>query len=156
MRVRILLDGGAYASSSSAVTSNAASFACGPYSVENALVESTCVYTNNPPCGAMRGFGAVQVCFGHESQMDKLAAALGIALGMRAAATIAATVALTAALLATWLVSALAVARAWPDVLSNAVDPGWVPTKMGGPTATGDLQMGYLTQTWLAVSNCTV
>lgn len=48
---------------------------------------------------------------------------------------------------------ALTLARAWPDVLSNAVDPGWVPTKMGGPTATGDLQMGYLTQTWLAVSN---
>jgi CO/xanthine dehydrogenase Mo-binding subunit len=78
VRVRILLDGGAYASSSTAVTSNAASFACGPYKVENALVESTCVYTNNPPCGAMRGFGAVQACFAHEAQMDKLAAALGI------------------------------------------------------------------------------
>jgi NAD(P)-dependent dehydrogenase (short-subunit alcohol dehydrogenase family) len=48
---------------------------------------------------------------------------------------------------------ALSVARAWPEVLSNAVDPGWVPTKMGGTAATGDLQMGYLTQTWLAVSN---
>jgi NAD(P)-dependent dehydrogenase (short-subunit alcohol dehydrogenase family) len=48
---------------------------------------------------------------------------------------------------------ALTLARAWPEVLSNAVDPGWVPTKMGGPHATGDLQMGYLTQTWLAVSN---
>ena len=48
---------------------------------------------------------------------------------------------------------ALTLARVWPDVLSNAVDPGWVPTKMGGPAATGDLQMGYLTQTWLAVSN---
>jgi CO/xanthine dehydrogenase Mo-binding subunit len=78
VRVRILLDGGAYASSSTAVTSNAASFACGPYRVENALIESTCVYTNNPPCGAMRGFGAVQSCFAHEAQMDKLAAALGI------------------------------------------------------------------------------
>jgi CO/xanthine dehydrogenase Mo-binding subunit len=78
VRVRILLDGGAYASSSTAVTSNAASFACGPYAVENALVESTCVYTNNPPCGAMRGFGAVQSCFAHEAQMDKLAEALGI------------------------------------------------------------------------------
>ena len=78
VRVRILLDGGAYASSSTAVTSNAASFACGPYAVENALIESTCVYTNNPPCGAMRGFGAVQVCFAHEAQMDKLAAALNI------------------------------------------------------------------------------
>jgi CO/xanthine dehydrogenase Mo-binding subunit len=78
VRVRILLDGGAYASSSSAVTSNAASFACGPYAVENALIESTSVYTNNPPCGAMRGFGAVQSCFAYEAQMDKLATELGI------------------------------------------------------------------------------
>jgi NAD(P)-dependent dehydrogenase (short-subunit alcohol dehydrogenase family) len=50
---------------------------------------------------------------------------------------------------------ALTLARAWPHVLSNAVDPGWVPTKMGGPDATGDLEMGYLTQTWLAVSTDT-
>ena len=78
VRMRILLDGGAYASSSTAVTSNAASFACGPYNVANALIESTCVYTNNPPCGAMRGFGAVQTCFAAEAQMDELAAALGI------------------------------------------------------------------------------
>jgi NAD(P)-dependent dehydrogenase (short-subunit alcohol dehydrogenase family) len=48
---------------------------------------------------------------------------------------------------------ALTLARAWPDVLSNAVDPGWVPTKMGGASATGDLEQGYRTQTWLAVSN---
>jgi NAD(P)-dependent dehydrogenase (short-subunit alcohol dehydrogenase family) len=48
---------------------------------------------------------------------------------------------------------ALTLARAWPEVLSNAVDPGWVPTKMGGPAATDDLELGYLTQTWLAVSN---
>jgi CO/xanthine dehydrogenase Mo-binding subunit len=76
VRMRILLDGGAYASSSSAVTSNAAAFACGPYAVPNALIESTGVYTNNPPCGAMRGFGAVQACFAAEAQMDKLAQAL--------------------------------------------------------------------------------
>jgi NAD(P)-dependent dehydrogenase (short-subunit alcohol dehydrogenase family) len=48
---------------------------------------------------------------------------------------------------------AFAIARRWPDVLSNAVDPGWVPTKMGGPGAPDDLEMGYLTQTWLAVSD---
>ena len=78
VRMRILLDGGAYASSSTAVTSNAASFALGPYRVDNALIESTSVYTNNPPCGAMRGFGAVQTCFAAEAQMDKLAEALGI------------------------------------------------------------------------------
>jgi NAD(P)-dependent dehydrogenase (short-subunit alcohol dehydrogenase family) len=48
---------------------------------------------------------------------------------------------------------AFAVARLWPDVLSNAVDPGWVPTKMGGAGATDDLELGHLTQTWLAVSD---
>ena len=48
---------------------------------------------------------------------------------------------------------AFAVARCWPDVLSNAVDPGWVPTKMGGPGAPDDFDKGYLTQTWLAVSD---
>jgi len=47
---------------------------------------------------------------------------------------------------------AFAVARYWPDVLSNAVDPGWVPTKMGGPSAPDDLTEGHLTQTWLAAS----
>lgn len=47
---------------------------------------------------------------------------------------------------------ALAAARRWPDVLSNAVDPGWVRTKMGGPSAPVDLQTGQRTQSWLAVS----
>ena len=78
VRMRILLDGGAYASSSTAVISNACSFAVGPYAVPNVLIEGTCVYSNNPPCGAMRGFGAVQACFAAEAQMDKLAAELGI------------------------------------------------------------------------------
>ena len=48
---------------------------------------------------------------------------------------------------------AIAVARHWPDVLSNAVDPGWVPTKMGGPGAPDDLTKGHLTQTWVAASD---
>jgi len=48
---------------------------------------------------------------------------------------------------------AIAVARIWPDVLSNAVDPGWVPTKMGGPGAPDDLRLGHLTQGWLATSD---
>jgi len=47
----------------------------------------------------------------------------------------------------------LAVARKWPDVYSNAVDPGWVPTKMGGRGAPDNLQKGYETQVWLAVSD---
>ncbi|UDM52772.1 SDR family NAD(P)-dependent oxidoreductase [Cupriavidus sp. MP-37] len=46
-----------------------------------------------------------------------------------------------------------AVARLWPDVISNAVDPGWVPTKMGGPDAPDDLRLGHLTQEWLATSD---
>lgn len=48
---------------------------------------------------------------------------------------------------------ALTLARVWQDVLSNSVDPGWAPTKMGGAAATDDLEKGYATQTWLAVSN---
>ena len=48
---------------------------------------------------------------------------------------------------------AFAVARLWPDVLSNAVEPGWVATKMGGPRATGDLDAAFRTQAWLATSD---
>jgi xanthine dehydrogenase D subunit len=76
VRARVVLDGGAYASSSTAVCSNAACFAAGPYDVPNARLDAYVTYTNNPPCGAMRGFGSVQVAIGHEAQMDKLAAAL--------------------------------------------------------------------------------
>lgn len=47
---------------------------------------------------------------------------------------------------------ALAVARRWPGVVSSAVDPGWVPTRMGGPNAPDDLRLGHLTQEWLATS----
>jgi xanthine dehydrogenase D subunit len=78
VEARIVLDGGAYASSSTAVIANACAFAAGPYCVPNAHIEGFAVRTNNPPCGAMRGFGAVQSCFAHEAQMDKLAAALGL------------------------------------------------------------------------------
>jgi CO/xanthine dehydrogenase Mo-binding subunit len=74
----IVLDGGAYASSSPAVAANAATLGVGPYEVPNVVMDSYAVYTNNPPCGAMRGFGAVQACFAYESQMDKLAAALSM------------------------------------------------------------------------------
>jgi xanthine dehydrogenase D subunit len=76
MRVRVVFDGGAYASSSRAVCLNAASTAIGPYRCPAARVEAIIAYTNNPPCGAMRGFGAVQTCFAYEAQMDKLAEAL--------------------------------------------------------------------------------
>lgn len=78
VRMRLLLDGGAYASGSPAVTFNAATMPVGPYWVPNAVLEATTVYTNNPPAGAMRGFGVVQSCFAAESQMDALAAELGM------------------------------------------------------------------------------
>jgi xanthine dehydrogenase D subunit len=78
VRVRLLMDGGAFTSTSPQVIHNAATFAAGPYEIPNALIEATAVYTNNPPCGAMRGFGAPQVCFAYEAQMDKLAVALGM------------------------------------------------------------------------------
>jgi NAD(P)-dependent dehydrogenase (short-subunit alcohol dehydrogenase family) len=48
---------------------------------------------------------------------------------------------------------AMAVARLWPDVLSNAVDPGWVPTRMGGPGASDDLRLGHVTPVRLATSD---
>ncbi len=78
VEARLLLDGGAYASTSAAVIANASCFAVGPYRVPNAVIDGYAVRTNNPPCGAMRGFGAVQSCFAYEAQMDKLAVALGL------------------------------------------------------------------------------
>jgi NAD(P)-dependent dehydrogenase (short-subunit alcohol dehydrogenase family) len=48
---------------------------------------------------------------------------------------------------------ALALARRWPQTHAHSVDPGWVPTRMGGPSASDDLELGHLTQTWLAVSD---
>jgi NAD(P)-dependent dehydrogenase (short-subunit alcohol dehydrogenase family) len=50
------------------------------------------------------------------------------------------------------VILAFAVARRWPDVLSNAMEPGWVATKMGGPGAPGNIEDGSKTQVWLAVS----
>ncbi len=73
---RLVLDGGGYAHTSRAVLANAAFFTVGPYRCENVFVEAAVARTNNPPCGAMRGFGAVQTCFGSEMQMDRLAEAL--------------------------------------------------------------------------------
>ncbi|CAL9399079.1 xanthine dehydrogenase family protein molybdopterin-binding subunit [Streptomyces pilosus] len=78
VRCRIVLDGGAYASASPAVVGNAASLGIGPYVVDDVDIEAVALYTNNPPCGAMRGFGAVQACFAYEAQMDRLAARLGM------------------------------------------------------------------------------
>jgi CO/xanthine dehydrogenase Mo-binding subunit len=73
-----VFDGGAYASTSAAVLINGVTHTQGPYKCANAVVDGYAVRTNNPPCGAMRGFGVVQACFAHEGQMDKIAAAAGI------------------------------------------------------------------------------
>ncbi|PIM69446.1 xanthine dehydrogenase subunit D [Streptomyces sp. JV178] len=78
LKARIVLDGGAYASASPAVVGNASSLGAGPYVIEDVDIEAIALYTNNPPCGAMRGFGAVQACFAYEAQMDKLAVKLGM------------------------------------------------------------------------------
>jgi xanthine dehydrogenase D subunit len=75
---RVYLDGGAYTSTSPAVAANAATLGAGPYEVPNVTIDVYAAYTNNPPCGAMRGFGAVQACFAYESQMDELARHLGM------------------------------------------------------------------------------
>jgi NAD(P)-dependent dehydrogenase (short-subunit alcohol dehydrogenase family) len=51
------------------------------------------------------------------------------------------------------VILSMAVARKWRDVYANAIDPGWVPTKMGGAGAPDNLEKGFETQVWLAVSN---
>lgn len=78
IQARIVCDTGAYGSYGIAVASRAAVHATGPYEIENVDIECHCVYTNNPFCGAMRGFGAPQAAFAHESQLDLHACALGV------------------------------------------------------------------------------
>ncbi len=78
IEARFVFDGGAYSSTSSAVLLNAITHTQGPYRCPNAVVEGFAVRTNHLPCGAMRGFGVVQACYAHESQMDKLGAACGL------------------------------------------------------------------------------
>ena len=78
IEARFVFDGGAYASTSSAVLINGITHTQGPYKCANAVVDGFAVRTNNLPCGAMRGFGVVQACFAHEGQMDRLAAVCGI------------------------------------------------------------------------------
>ncbi|MFI7673787.1 xanthine dehydrogenase subunit D [Actinophytocola sp. NPDC049390] len=78
VKARLYFDGGAYASKTPVVVGNGTTLSVGPYDVPNAHIEGWGVYSNNPPCGAMRGLGAVQPTYAYESQMDKLAAALGM------------------------------------------------------------------------------
>jgi selenium-dependent xanthine dehydrogenase len=78
VRARILGDSGAYASVGDKVLERAAGHACGAYHVQHADIEATAVYTNNPPCGAMRGFGVNQTNFAMEGCLDLLAKKAGI------------------------------------------------------------------------------
>lgn len=77
-KVRLVLDGGAYCSWSETTLGKAAILSAGPYRINHLHVEACVVYTNKTMTGAMRGFGAPQVCFAYESQMDEIASALGI------------------------------------------------------------------------------
>lgn len=78
VRARIVGDTGAYASVGAKVLERAAGHSCGPYRVPAVDVEAKTVYTNNPPCGAMRGFGANQAAFAIEGVLDRLAEKVGI------------------------------------------------------------------------------
>ena len=78
VRARIVGDTGAYASVGSKVLERAAGHACSAYRVPDVDVEARTVYTNNPPAGAMRGFGAVQVDFAMEGMLDRLAEQVGV------------------------------------------------------------------------------
>ncbi len=77
-KIRLILDGGAYCSWSETTLGKACILAPGPYRIDNVLAEAFVVYTNKTMTGAMRGFGAPQVCFAYELQMDEIAHALGI------------------------------------------------------------------------------
>jgi CO/xanthine dehydrogenase Mo-binding subunit len=77
-KIRLVLDGGAYCSWSETTLGKACILSAGPYNIENLYAEAFVVYTNKTMTGAMRGFGAPQVCFAYESHMDDIAAALGI------------------------------------------------------------------------------
>ena len=76
--IEIVADSGAYAYLSALVLLYSSVHACGPYRVENVSLRARCAYTNNPPTSAFRGFGGMQVVFGYEAQIDKIAAALGL------------------------------------------------------------------------------
>ncbi len=78
VRAHMIGDTGAYASVGAKVLERAAGHACGPYRVVNVDIEALCASTNNPPCGAMRGFGANQASFAIEGCMDMLAAKVGL------------------------------------------------------------------------------
>jgi xanthine dehydrogenase D subunit len=78
LEARVVLDGGAYASTSGPVLLNTATFVQGPYRVPNGAVHAWAVRTNNPISGAFRGFGNPQASYAHEAQMDRLARALGM------------------------------------------------------------------------------
>ncbi|NHD18096.1 MULTISPECIES: xanthine dehydrogenase subunit D [unclassified Actinopolyspora] len=78
VRARLYFDGGAYSSKTPVVVGNGTTLGVGPYVVPNVRIEGWGMYTNNPPCGAMRGLGAVQPAFAYESQMDRLAERLGM------------------------------------------------------------------------------
>lgn len=77
-KVRIVADGGAYCSWSETTLGKGAILSVGPYRIDHLEVKAYAVYTNKTTCGAMRGFGAPQVCFGYESHMDDIAHELGI------------------------------------------------------------------------------
>ncbi len=77
-KIRLLLDGGAYCSWSETTLGKACILSAGPYNIENLHAEAFVVYTNKTMTGAMRGFGAPQVCFAYESQMDEIAEKLGM------------------------------------------------------------------------------
>jgi len=68
--VKIVGDTGAYASTGEAVLFRSAAFACGPYEIPNVKVDSYAVHTNNPTCGAFRGFGGTQVAFASETHLQ--------------------------------------------------------------------------------------
>jgi len=139
VEAHLLLDGGAYASSSGAVIANATCFAAGPYRVPSVEVEGVVVRTDNPPCGAMRGFGAVQTCFAHEAQMDRLAVALDMdPVALRIRNALEPGDRLATGQVVTGTLPVAEVLRACADHPSAAVGPDFPMARPGGAGRTAD------------------
>lgn len=148
VEARLLLDGGAFAETSPAVLANSAYFAAGPYRCPSVYIRGAAVQTNHPPAGAMRGFGANQVCFAYEAQMDRLAAALEmdpIALRLHNALGPGDSIPTTGQVITGSLPTAEAIrsvaAMPLPDPEPHA-DPRWLPGGTGLTTPPEAVRRG--------------
>jgi len=145
----VLLDGGAYHMTSEAVIGNASFFAAGAYRCPHVSIDGYALQTNNPPSGAMRGFGANQVHFAVEAQMDRLAAVLGrdpldlrLQNALKSGDRLPTSQQLIDVPLPTEEVLRSVMAMPMPDDADAPADPRTLPGGAGLTTGSGDVVRG--------------